>query len=118
VWDFAHSTILEIAVEMGIPMTVLIVTAALASLFILARAVIRSQGRTRRSLAAIAGIAALGYLHSLIDFSLQIPGYLIVFAVLLGCGLARSSSTETDGVASSEKSKIGGEKMRSPVESG
>jgi O-antigen ligase len=97
VWDFAHSTVLEVAVEMGIPMTALIVTAALASLFILARAVIQSKGRTRRSLAAIAGIAALGYIHSLIDFSLQIPGYLVVFAVLLGCGLARAASAETDG---------------------
>jgi hypothetical protein len=112
VWDFAHSTMLEIAVEMGIPMTVLIVTAALASLFILARAVIQSKGRTRRSLAAIAGIAALGYIHSLIDFSLQIPGYLVVFAVLLGCGLTRAYSAETNGAAWSEKPKIGGEKIR------
>jgi O-antigen ligase len=98
VWDFAHSTILEIAVEMGIPMTALIVTAALASLFILARGVIQSDGRTRRSLAAIAGIAALGYLHSLIDFSLQIPGYLIVFAVLLGCGIARAIAFSSESL--------------------
>jgi O-antigen ligase len=95
VWDYAHSTILEIAVEMGLPVAAMIVIAALASLFILARAAIKSEGRSRRSLAAITGIAVLSYLHSMIDFSLQIPGYLIIFSILVGCGLARASSTKT-----------------------
>lgn len=93
VWDYAHSTILEIAVEMGIPVAALVVIAALTSLFILARAAVESKGRSRRTLAAITGIAVLSYLHSMIDFSLQIPGYLSVFGILLGCGLARASST-------------------------
>jgi O-antigen ligase len=92
VWDYAHSTILEIAVEMGIPVAAMVVIAALASLFILARAAVNSEGRSRRSLAAITGIAVLSYLHSMIDFSLQIPGYLVLFGVLLGCGLARASA--------------------------
>jgi O-Antigen ligase len=95
VWDYAHSTILEIAVEMGIPVAAVVVIAALASLLILARGAIRSDGRSRRSLAAITGIAVLSYLHSLIDFSLQIPGYLVVFAILLGCGLARACAGQT-----------------------
>jgi hypothetical protein len=34
----------------------------------------------------------------LIDFSLQIPGYLIVFGILLGCGLARAASGPTSAV--------------------
>jgi O-antigen ligase len=93
VWDYAHSTILEIAVEMGIPVAAMVVMAALASLFILARAAVKSEGRSRRSLATITGIAVLSYLHSMIDFSLQIPGYLVFFAVLLGCGLAQASAT-------------------------
>jgi O-antigen ligase len=115
VWDFAHSTVLEIAVEMGIPMTVLIVTAALASLLILARAVVQSDGRTRRSLAAIAGIAALGYLHSLIDFSLQIPGYLIVFAVLLGCGIARAIAFSSEVDAGSRQENASKQRSRASV---
>jgi O-antigen ligase len=93
VWDYAHSTILEIAVEMGIPVAAMVVIAALASLLILARAAVKSEGRSRRALAAITGIAVLSYLHSMIDFSLQIPGYLVLFGVLLGCGLARASAT-------------------------
>jgi hypothetical protein len=98
VWDYAHSTILEIAVEMGIPMAALASIAALASVFILARAAFKSEGRDRGALAAITGIATLSYLHSIIDFSLQIPGYLIVFGILLGCGLARASSTQAADV--------------------
>jgi hypothetical protein len=29
----------------------------------------------------------------MIDFSLQIPGYLVLFGILIGCGLARASAT-------------------------
>jgi O-antigen ligase len=64
VWDYAHSTILEIAVEMGIPIAAMVVIAALASLVILGHAAVRSKGRSRRSLAAIAGIAVLSPSYS------------------------------------------------------
>jgi O-antigen ligase len=94
VWDYAHSTILEIAFEMGIPVAVLIATGAVASACILLRAAAQSEPTDRAILAAIAGIAILSYLHSMIDFSLQIPGYLIVFGILLGCGLARALTTK------------------------
>ncbi len=100
VWDHAHSTVLEIAVEMGVPVAGMIVLAALASLLLLARSTVKSDGATRGSLAAVTGIAALSYLHSTIDFSLQIPGYLIPFGILLGCGLARASSSPTAVVQS------------------
>jgi O-antigen ligase len=93
VWDFAHSTGLEIAVEMGAPMAGIVVLGAFASVFILLHAAVTCEAPDRQILAAIAGIAVLGYLHSLIDFSLQIPGFFIVFAILLGCGLARASGS-------------------------
>jgi O-antigen ligase len=92
VWDYAHSTILEIALEMGLPIAALVVIAALASLFLLAQAALKASQRTRSLFSAVTGIAVLSYAHSVIDFSLQIPGYLIVFAILLGCGLARTAS--------------------------
>jgi O-antigen ligase len=109
VWDYAHSTILEIAVEMGIPIAAMIVIAAAVSVFILARTALESKDRSRSSLAAITGIAVLSYLHSMIDFSLQIPGYLILFGILIGCGLAR---------ASSELTTIGGARLREFVSVG
>jgi O-antigen ligase len=94
VWDYAHSTILEVAVEMGIPITAIIAFAAIASFLILLRSTLRSKDRRRTSFAAMTGIAVLAYLHSIIDFSLQIPGFLIVFWILLGCWLAQSFATE------------------------
>jgi O-antigen ligase len=101
VWDFAHSTILEIAVEMGLPIAAMVVIAAIASLVVLAKAAVTSKDQSRSSLAAITGIAVLSYLHSLIDFSLQIPGCLIPFGILFGCGLARATSA--DGVKASHR---------------
>ena len=115
VWDYAHSTILEIAVEMGLPVAGMVTLAALASIFLLVRRALKVDLRYRLSLAAIAGIAVMTYLHSLIDFSLQIPGYSIPFGILIGCGLAdatadRSSrrrrpsrATEDTGSTSAEK---------------
>lgn len=115
VWDYAHSTILEIAVEMGVPVAALVVLGVASSLFILARAALAARDRSRSSLAAITGIAVLGYLHSTIDFSLQIPGCLIVFWILLGCWLARAT---TERVAS-EKTRprgLAAVRSESPVE--
>jgi len=92
VWDYAHSTILEIAVEMGLPVAGMVTLAALASIFLLVRRALKADQRHRVPLAAIVGVAVLTYLHSLIDFSLQIPGYAIPFAILIGCGLADATA--------------------------
>ena len=90
VWEQAHSTILEIAIEMGAPLACVIILCAIGSLFILARGAIGEIGSTKQLLAGATGIALLGFGHSLIDFSLQIPGYSTIFAILLGCGIARA----------------------------
>ena len=118
-WDYAHSTLVEIAFEMGLPVAGMVMLAALASIYLpVRRALDASQGH-RVSLAAIAGIAVMTYLHSLIDFSLQIPGYAIPFGILIGCGLAdatadrssrrRSSSavTRDDGSMSGARGRAG-----------
>jgi uncharacterized membrane protein len=76
---------------MGVPVAVLIATASLASLFFVGRAVALTGSNKRSSLAAVAGIMVLSYLHSLIDFSLQIPGYFIIFAVLVGYAMSNAS---------------------------
>ena len=96
IWEQAHSTILEIFVEMGIPIGALVLIAGAASLFILGRSALRSKDGGRSFLAAITGVAVLTYLHSTIDFSLQIPGFSIVFFILLGCGLARASAEQKE----------------------
>jgi hypothetical protein len=67
----------------------------LAWLVILA-VLIRGIITRRRDLIVPVGalmVAGLGLSHSLIDFSMQIPGYAIVVFALVGAGLAQSSSS-------------------------
>lgn len=92
VWEMAHNTILEIAVEMGLPVALAIVFAALWIVRAIYEAALASEGRRRADLLALASVAVLGFTHSLSDFSLQIPGFLTPFAALLGAALAVSSA--------------------------
>jgi O-antigen ligase len=91
VWEAAHSTLLEIALEMGLPVAMLILGGALWAVFRLARGAVGEVGGGRTLQAMAAGVAVLGFLHSLIDFSLQVPGYAAVFAILLGAGLSQGA---------------------------
>jgi O-antigen ligase len=89
VWDRAHSTPLELAADLGLPLTVLIVLAWLIVLAVL----IRGARIRRRDLIVPVGalaVAVLGLTHSAIDFPLQIPGYAIIVFALIGAGLAQS----------------------------
>lgn len=92
VWEMAHNTILEIAVEMGIPMALAIIATALWVVSVTYRAALVSVGRTRADLLALASITVLAFAHSLTDFSLQIPGFLTPFAILVGAAMAQSGA--------------------------
>lgn len=92
VWDRAHSTPLELAADLGLPLAGLIVLAWLIVLATLIRGV-RIRRRDRIVPLAAAAVAFLGLTHSLIDFSLQIPGYSIVVFALVGAGLSQSFSS-------------------------
>ena len=48
-------------------------------------------------------IAMVANTHSLIDFSLQIPGYSIPALALIGTGLARSLTTDRKGSPAKER---------------
>lgn len=88
-WDRAHDTLLELAVEMGLPMALLL-ACAWAALF--ARLVQGVRRRRRDRIVPIAALSAgaLAGLHSLVDFSLQIPGFAVPVYAMLGAGLAQS----------------------------
>ncbi len=88
-WDLAHSTILELAAELGIPFAGLVVIAWVIVLAVLVRGVRICRRDIVVPIAALS-VAILALSHSLIDFSLQIPGYAIVVFALLGAGLAQS----------------------------
>jgi len=92
VWDIAHNTLLEIAADMGVPIAALVVIA-----WVVIFAVLIHGARIRRRdliipVAALS-IGMLAALHSLVDFTLQMPGYSIVALALIGAGLAQSFST-------------------------
>jgi O-antigen ligase len=89
VWDMAHNTLLEIAAEMGVPIAAVVAGAWMMIFAVLTRgAMVRRRGLLV-PVAALA-VATLAVLHSLIDFTLQIPGYSIVALSLIGAGLAQS----------------------------
>jgi hypothetical protein len=89
IWDRAHSTPLELAAELGVPLAALIV---LAWIFVLAMLLYGLTHRQRDRILPVAAfaVAVLALLHSSIDFSLQIPGYAIPLFALVGAGLAQS----------------------------
>jgi O-antigen ligase len=87
--DIAHSTHLEFASEMGIPLTLIIAIAWIAALTVLS---VGLRGRRHSGIAPLSSLAVslIALLHSSIDFSLQIAGYSIVVFTLLGLGLSRA----------------------------
>jgi O-antigen ligase len=89
VWDIAHNTLLEIASDMGIPIAALVVVAWIVAFVVLVRGALIRRRDLVVPVAALA-VAILAVLHSLIDFTLQIPGYTIVAMALIGTGLAQS----------------------------
>jgi hypothetical protein len=100
-WDIAHSTPLELASEMGIPLALLVAAAWIAGLIILLRG---ASGRRRSANVPLSALAVslIALLHSCIDFSLQIAGYSIVVFALLGLGLSQAiASRHKDAEAAS-----------------
>lgn len=92
IWDAAHSTPLELASEVGIPLVLLIAFAWIVMFVILAKGVLERRRDAIIPLAA-AATACLSLLHSSLDFTLQVPGYSIPFFALFGAGLAQSFRT-------------------------
>lgn len=92
VYEMAHSTYLELAMEIGLPAT----AALLIALFWFGMtALVGAFRRERdRSLPAL-GFAAtvLVAVHATLDFSMQIPGVQLTFAAILGMAVAQSFST-------------------------
>jgi O-antigen ligase len=89
VWDRAHSTPIEIAAEMGLPLACLVFLGWIVVLIVLMSGACCRRRDIIYPVAALC-VALLSTGHSLIDFSLQIPGYAIVAFTIIGVGLAQS----------------------------
>jgi O-antigen ligase len=92
VWDRAHSTPLEIASDMGLPLAGIVI-AAWAGVYAILCFGLWTRNRDHIILVAALAVASLGILHSLVDFSMQIPGFAIMVCSLVGAGLAQSFRT-------------------------
>lgn len=90
-YDRAHSTLLELAAEAGLPLASIVVIGWVIAFGMLAHGV-RTRRRDRIIPAAALSVALVAALHSLVDFSLQSPGFAIVVFGLLGAGIAQSLS--------------------------
>jgi hypothetical protein len=89
IYDRAHSALLELAAEGGLPLASIVVIGWMIAFGVLAHGV-RTRRRDRIIPAAALSVGLLAALHSLIDFSLQIPGCAIAVFGLLGAGIAQS----------------------------
>lgn len=106
VWDRVHSTPLEIAVEIGLPVTIIILSCCLILGYALLTGCLR---RRRDRIMPISGLCVglLGVGHSSVDFSLQIPGYAVVFAAVVGCGLAQTFPDRTSARTTAPRGRNG-----------
>ncbi|MFS8038146.1 O-antigen ligase family protein [Xanthobacter sp. AM11] len=91
-FNIGHSTPLELAFEGGIPLALTVIAFSVVVATILLRGAIRRPSDPFILAGLLVGL--LGVLHSSIDFSLQIPGYLIVCLAIVGVGLGRALSPE------------------------
>ncbi len=92
IWNRTHNTALELASELGLPLTMLIAAAWVGLMALLLRGI---RQRRRDLIVPVAGftVATIGVGHSMLDFSLQVPGFSIPVFALIGAGLAQSFSS-------------------------
>jgi O-antigen ligase len=89
VWDKAHNVLLEIAAEGGIFLAGVVLIVWIAAIAVLIRSLKNGRIYSDITIAALS-VCTIASLHSLVDFSLQIPAYGITVASLMGAGLAQA----------------------------
>jgi O-antigen ligase len=87
--DLAHNDYLENLLELGVPAALMLFATVL---YLAGRCVLGVFRRRRDMIYPCAGVAAtiLIGVHSIFDFSMQIPAVAVTFAVILGVGVAQS----------------------------
>jgi O-antigen ligase len=87
--DKAHSTPLELAVELGVPGALAAIASGVLPLGVCLFGALRRRRRRYLPAAAFA-VSGVAMLHSTVDFSLQIPAIAFVVSALLGLGWAQA----------------------------
>ncbi|SMF63070.1 O-Antigen ligase [Tistlia consotensis] len=85
----AHNSYLELAIEAGVPAALLLLTALGIAVWRCLAGLFERHEDIVYSVAALAGTTVVA-VHSLVDFSLQIPAITMTWCLLLGVGMAQS----------------------------
>lgn len=93
-FQHAHNDYLELALELGIPAALMFIGAILLMIGCCLQGIWVRKRQEVFSILAVAASVLVG-LHSLVDFSLQIPAVAATYATLLGLGVAQSWSSRT-----------------------
>jgi O-antigen ligase len=88
----AHSTLLELAAEAGLPLASMVVVGWMIVVGVLAHG-IRTRRRDRIIPVAALAVGLVAAFHSPVDFSLNVPAFAIVVFGLLGAGASQSFSS-------------------------
>ncbi|SCM77997.1 conserved membrane hypothetical protein [uncultured Pleomorphomonas sp.] len=94
-FDAAHNLYLELAAELGIPAAIAVVLSVLLLAGTAAVAAVRRENWMIPAAAAAAVLA--GAVHSLVDFSLQIPAIVLMMLLILALGFAQSRPMQQAG---------------------
>jgi O-antigen ligase len=91
-WEYAHNDWLEALMTLGIPVGLLV---WLIFGWMLVRCLDGAINRGRDAIypAIGAGVCVLAFVHSLIDFTMQIQGFAFPFLAIVGVGVAQSWSS-------------------------
>lgn len=96
-WDKTHSTYLTLWVEMGLVGGILPLLMGLICILFITKNIIDHTNHNVYNANPIIGLSVIyvGALHSLFDFSLEIPANVYVFIALIGLGLRTTNQTKT-----------------------
>jgi O-antigen ligase len=92
IMDKAHNDYLELAAGWGLPAAILWWSAIVWLVGICARGVLRRKRHRAYPMLAV-GASVLVGVHSIFDFSLQMPAIALTYAAILGLGVAQAFST-------------------------
>ncbi|MFO1037229.1 MAG: O-antigen ligase family protein [Geminicoccaceae bacterium] len=92
--DLAHSTYLEHYLELGLPATLLLYAGPVLLFGYCVRGIFVRRRDQMLPLVA-ASVTVLVAVHSLVDFSLQMPAVAVTYATVLGIGVAQSMRSKS-----------------------
>ena len=91
--DHAHNTYLELALELGIPATLILLLIPFVLIVVCIRGIIRQQSNGMVVAIGVAATIQLG-LHVLVDFSIEMPAVAFAYVIIMGLAYRQSLPEE------------------------